>query len=283
MQFAPDPPVAGYPWQFGPATAVGVQVDFESVAVHELGHATGLGHRIAPGEVMNWNISNGMNVRIPSVTERNAVTAKLSYSALPATTCFNPAGSGSPMTLAAITLPVTFISFTGSRKDKETNVLNWHVSQATGNAGYAIERSADGNKFSQVDFIMDKASSSTEESYTATDKTAGSYPWYYRLKQVDINGSYTYSKTIFIKGDKNIAWRVFASPDGGSIHIYTNLAGKVAAFQLLSSSGQEVMNKVINNSVMEIPAGKLAKGVYHYRIIDNTNTIAVSGSLVVGN
>jgi hypothetical protein len=283
MQFAPDPPVAGLPWQFGPAAATISQVDFESVAVHELGHAAGLGHRIAPGEVMNWNISNGANIRVPSATERNGVTAKLSYSALPATTCFNPGTSGSPMTLAAITLPVTFISFTGNRKDNATNILNWDVSQATGNAGYAIERSADGNKFNQVNFIPDANSSSAEESYTATDDKAGIYPWYYRLRQVDINGNYSYSKTIFIKGDKNNAWRVFASPDGSSIHVYTNIAGNTATFQLLSSSGQEMMNKTINNSVIELPVNNLSKGIYHYRIIDNTNTIAASGSLLLGN
>jgi len=280
VRFALDPPVAGFPWQFGPALATGAQVDFESIAVHELGHAAGLGHRIAPGQVMNWNISNGVNLRTPSSIELNGVTAKLSYST--SATCFDPGTSGSQMVPAAITLPVNFLSFSGERQNKQTDILHWDVAQVTGNAGYAIERSADGNNYNQVGFVNETSSNEDEKSYSYNDDKAGIYPWYYRLKQVDINGSYTYSKVIFIKGDKNSSVRIFASEDGNTIHIYGNIAGNFAAFQLVSSSGQQIMSKPIDKQVTDIPVNHLSKGIYHYRVIDNTNKVTASGSLLLG-
>ena len=56
-------------WQFGPANATGVQYDFESVAVHELGHAQQLGHVIAPGTIMHFNIGQSQNRRVLSTND----------------------------------------------------------------------------------------------------------------------------------------------------------------------------------------------------------------------
>lgn len=50
-------------WEFGPGTATGFEVDFESVAVHELGHGHQLAHIINPGEVMHYSIANSQNSR----------------------------------------------------------------------------------------------------------------------------------------------------------------------------------------------------------------------------
>ncbi|MCD2258433.1 T9SS type A sorting domain-containing protein [Psychroserpens luteolus] len=50
-------------WEFGPDTATGFEVDFESVAVHELGHGHQLAHIIDAGEVMHYSIANGQNSR----------------------------------------------------------------------------------------------------------------------------------------------------------------------------------------------------------------------------
>ncbi len=282
VRFAADPPVVGFPWQYGPALAVGVQVDFESVSVHELGHAIGLGHRIAPGQVMNWNISNGTNVRTPSANEISGVNAKLTYST--AATCFNPLGSGSPMMLSGCSLPVTFISFSGERETKTTNNLKWNVSNSANNTGYAVERSADGENFVQLGFVAETPASSSEKSYDYADTKAGVYPWYYRLKQTDIDGKYSYSKVIFLKGDNNNNWRAFASPDGSTIHLYGSLpADNTMHFQLMSSTGQQVMNRLIGTSVTEISASKLSKGIYYYQFTDNSNRIVLSGSLLLGH
>ncbi|MVN76321.1 T9SS type A sorting domain-containing protein [Hymenobacter sp. HMF4947] len=52
------------PFQFGPALALGGQYDFESVAVHELGHAQQLTHLIRPRAIMHYGIAAGTNLRV---------------------------------------------------------------------------------------------------------------------------------------------------------------------------------------------------------------------------
>ncbi len=51
-------------WQFGPADPTVAQVDFESVAVHELGHGQQLNHIISPGAVMHFSIGGGTKARV---------------------------------------------------------------------------------------------------------------------------------------------------------------------------------------------------------------------------
>jgi PKD repeat protein len=53
-----------FPWQYGPALATGSQMDFESVALHELGHGHQLSHVIDNADVMHWSIGPASNKRV---------------------------------------------------------------------------------------------------------------------------------------------------------------------------------------------------------------------------
>lgn len=95
MQFN-EPPFTGFTWNFGPGATGGSSFDFESVAVHELGHAHGLGHVISSGEVMHYALFNGADMRSVTVDDIAGGTEKIAYSSV--STCFDPSASGLEMT-----------------------------------------------------------------------------------------------------------------------------------------------------------------------------------------
>ena len=64
------------------------------------------------------------------------------------------------------------------------------------NAGFSIQRSKDNNKFIDLAFIKGKGTTTTLTSYRYIDKSGLSGKYYYRLKQVDYDGSVNYSKSI---------------------------------------------------------------------------------------
>jgi PKD repeat protein len=66
---------SGITWQYGPAAPTAAQYDFESVAVHELGHGHELTHVINTVDVMHYSISNGQSKRVLNVDDINGGTA----------------------------------------------------------------------------------------------------------------------------------------------------------------------------------------------------------------
>ena len=60
---------SGVDWEYGPAAAVSLKVDFESVSAHELGHGHQLLHVIDSGALMHWAIAPGDNNRVLSADD----------------------------------------------------------------------------------------------------------------------------------------------------------------------------------------------------------------------
>lgn len=95
VQFAPTP-APGFDWNFGPDATTISEFDFETVSLHEVGHALGLAHRIAGGTLMHFASSNGSDVRTPNAAEIEGVSDRLTASS---SLCFTPSGVSGTMQL----------------------------------------------------------------------------------------------------------------------------------------------------------------------------------------
>jgi hypothetical protein len=89
-------PFDDFSWEFGPDIATGFEIDFESVAVHELGHGHQLTHIINSGEVMHFSIANAQNNRdlgasdiagAADVMDRNINTSVCGTGSMTASAC----------------------------------------------------------------------------------------------------------------------------------------------------------------------------------------------------
>jgi hypothetical protein len=283
MQFYPDPPVPGFTWQYGPSLPGFNQYDFESVAVHELGHHHGLGHVIDGLDVMNFAIANGSSARLLNANNIAAGNAKMSYST--AALCFLPSGVLGPMTALTsgnCTLPLSLTDFRGERKSSSTNRLIWTTEKEFNNKGFYLQRSTDAISFNSIAFINGAGNSDQAKQYEFMDVNAGPLPWYYRLRQVDLGGEQKDSKTIFINGDNRNVSRVWADEYGKKVIAYINkIPNDNAVLRILNSTGQQVISRPLNNDITEIVTGQLPRGIYFYQLVSNNHLL--SGRLILGS
>lgn len=219
-----------YNWEYGPAMPSPGEYDFETVSLHELGHAHGLGHRIAPGELMHYALSSGIAIRTPASKEISGGNAKMAYST--SATCFNPSNCGNgPMTALTsgnCALPVELISFHAELVDDGV-LLTWQTASEWNNDRFDVERSGADLKFQRIGQVQGAGTTLNYRQYAFTDPQPLNGPNYYRLRQIDFDGSSTFSPYVFVEFEpKRDFSRLYPNPvsqSGPKLEIYTSEPG----------------------------------------------------------
>ncbi|SEJ61113.1 Por secretion system C-terminal sorting domain-containing protein [Dyadobacter sp. SG02] len=162
-------------------------------------------------------------------------------------------------------LPVTLIRFEG-RNTQEGNRLEWRTSAEQDNAYFLVEKSMNGRTFTETGRVTGAGNSSAENHYHFTDTDFAAGTTYYRLKQVDFDGKYEYSRIISI--DALLAGGMRAYPNPVQSMLQIELPGQQNGFvnaELINASGQKAMVRekvAVQNGKLQIPVGKLASGIY---------------------
>jgi endonuclease I len=178
------------------------------------------------------------------------------------------------------TVPVELVSFTASAANNLVT-LNWKTATEINNNGFDIERGSAKNSageviYNKIGFVPGSGSCNNDKVYSFTDKPAVSSKYYYRLKQVDYNGSYKLSNVVevifhpLVKGyylDQN-----FPNPFNPSTTIsYTVPAASNVRVTIFNTLGQSV--RVLENGFkdagtyqLSFDAGNLNSGTYFYKI-----------------
>jgi hypothetical protein len=110
-------------------------------------------------------------------------------------------------------LPVELLFFEAHRLDKNEVQLNWATESELNNQGFDIERMLDTEtEFRAIDWVDGAGNSTSLLNYSLNDPNPHQGISYYRLKQIDFDGSYAYSPIRAIEGSK--------SNDNSAIQIY---------------------------------------------------------------
>lgn len=169
-------------------------------------------------------------------------------------------------------LPATLKSFSGSLLGN-TASINWSVTNETNLNGYSIEKSNDGANFSNIGFISAKNSSSA--SYSFSDANVSGLT-YYRLKIVDKDGKYSYSKTITVNTKKSsIKLDIFPNPVASNLTVSHEKAAANAAIKVVTVDGKVVLKRNLQAGAIQssIDVSKLIKGNYLV-VFTNDGTIS---------
>jgi hypothetical protein len=92
-------------------------------------------------------------------------------------------------------LPVELTSFTSDVLDKKV-FLNWATATEVNNYGFDVERKSENADWMKIGFVEGNGNSNSPKSYSFTDEPRGGREFKYRLKQIDLDGSYEYSDVV---------------------------------------------------------------------------------------
>ncbi len=171
-------------------------------------------------------------------------------------------------------VPVELTSFTGTQNGNTVS-LTWTTATETNNSGFAVERSTNNSEFSQIGFVQGFGSTTEPQSYSFSDKDLKAGTYYYRLKQVDYDGSYEYSNVVEVgvKGPAKFALKQnYPNPFNPSTKISFELArDSHVLLTIYNALGQEVKQLVNDNLTsgiheVDFSAEGLQSGVYFYKI-----------------
>jgi hypothetical protein len=169
-------------------------------------------------------------------------------------------------------LPVVLTSFTG-QASSTGNILRWTTASEANSAHFEVERSADGQEFIKIGQLAAAGTSATTHSYQFVDAAATATS-YYRLRQVDFDGTATYSPVVTLATSTVAASpaKIVAYPTIFTNELNLSLPGadaQAATVALLTADGRPVYSRSVQLSaapqaLAELPA--LAPGVYVLRI-----------------
>jgi hypothetical protein len=181
--------------------------------------------------------------------------------------------SNNDFTIAQNPVPVKWISFTGIKEKNTTVKLNWTVNEID-NHHYVIERSLDGNQFSPIGEVAAFTTNVNDRIYSFVD----AYPFasnnLYRIKQVDKNGKFSYSKTISISIENAVSnWVVYPNPTTEKVNLFCNSNCNNLQIEIYDAIGKLVHTqarvKANKGEVISIVLSNLSKGAYSIKVKAN--------------
>jgi len=94
-----------------------------------------------------------------------------------------------------ITVPVELTFFTASSASGNVT-LNWSTATETNNMIFEIERSKDNSEFALIGFVEGRGTTTERQEYSYIDKDVTTGKYFYRLKQIDFDGTFEYSDVV---------------------------------------------------------------------------------------
>ena len=233
---------------------------FEKLVAHELTHSiAAVNYTSTQGDIDNWEIM------------RPAVYALSNYWNVDFT--INPFWDNVNLTsdcVNAIMLPITLSDFS-VKAHFGTSHLSWTPVSETNNAYFTVERSGDGKDFYEIGVLPGAGNSTSERHYSFTDEQPTNGINYYRIRQIDFDGKYSYSHVESVRFSNSIADIEFISPN--PVHRFSSIT--------LDDQNDMSAVRIFNSQGMELSFRRESKNIYIDYVPGIYYLISYSGSKAI--
>ncbi|MEM9525334.1 MAG: T9SS type A sorting domain-containing protein [Bacteroidota bacterium] len=161
-------------------------------------------------------------------------------------------------------LPVALSDFTAVAEDKSRVRLAWTTIQEVNNDRFVIERSANGDAFQQVGAVAGANNGQERQTYTFYDQSPISGASFYRLRQVDLDGTETLSEVVTIQ--RSGALGVFPNPTTNDLQLTGFAGGPISIYDIVGRTRLEAT--VAANGKIDL--SRIPPGQYFLRAGERT-------------
>jgi len=168
-----------------------------------------------------------------------------------------------------IVLPITLTNFEAKCNDNAIN-LNWQTSSETNNDYFNLEKSKDGLSFEEIGKIKGAGNSISTLNYSFVDESPLPNA-YYRLKQTDFEGKYSYSNVISTNCMNGISINAFPNPTRGTFTV--NGFGENAVLTVYNAQKQQVYKANVKDSNAQIDISNQPAGTYFIHLLINSKVV----------
>ncbi len=256
---------------FGPTSQASADtITTSGVVIGTISHPRGPGNvngLPTNTRIRAWNVPGYVN-NLPTGSNPNAYTLIFTLDS-PST----PVQAGLPENLSNILLPINLKNFSAEKAGERMSRLYWISSSEINASHYEIERSLDAIHFEKLGDVTAVNNATGDTSYEFYDKKIPSIRTntiiYYRLKMVDLDGSFEYSDIRGVNFDNDLLTGVTMYPNPTSQFLNLDInevsfAEENGELQIFDALGKLVLTKkVIGSGIETIDMGRMTNGVYH--------------------
>ncbi|NIJ53806.1 T9SS type A sorting domain-containing protein [Dyadobacter arcticus] len=155
-------------------------------------------------------------------------------------------------------LPVTLVNFSGKKQEQAVQ-LDWQTTDETNSDRFEIQHSTDGKQWIQIGQVNAAGESKTLQRYTYTHANPAAVENLYKMKMVDLDGAFAFSKIVSVRMNGTDALNVFPNPATDEVSITSKIP--IVSYQLLAANGEIIRKKTKIKTVqlelrnLAIPAG----------------------------
>ncbi len=189
--------------------------------------------------------------------------------------------------LSEVILPVELTSFTGNIRSDGSVLLNWSTATESNNRGFEIQRSipnsgTPNSTWTKIGFIAGNGTTTRPETYSFVDKNVSSGNYVYRLKQIDFDGSFKYSKEVEVNVNVPSQFSLsqnYPNPFNPTTTIdYSIQKDGNVSLKVFNTLGQQVAELINGNMKagqhqVTFDASRFASGIYYYRLESNNKVL----------
>jgi hypothetical protein len=171
-------------------------------------------------------------------------------------------------------VPVELTSFTANIVGSNVE-LSWTTATELNNSGFEIERREDNVSFTKIAFVPGFGTTTEPKSYSYTDQSVNTGTYYYRLKQIDFDGSFTYSGVVEVDvslPSKFALEQNYPNPFNPSTSIQFSLPVDaqvtIGVYNLVGEKVAEIAsgNFTAGSQKVTFNASALTSGIYFYQL-----------------